>query len=610
MKLNYKKIFAVGLAFFLISMFWQAYDNIIAKILIDKFGLNQTWSGAVMALDNVLALFLLPLFGALSDRKNSKLGRRTPFIIIGTVIAAFAFMTMSFVDNYQTLKVQTTTTSESGTTIVEDYTALKTTDITEVADWTIAITDMKTERDAALAAATITQSQYDKWESDIYDDMTAILDANPTTLDQDALDDLNDLYYSYYSEQAWHWNDVITSMFNERVAAYDNGDITFSQLNKWEEKILIPMQEVLSENPDGLSTFDVNDLNDLYYNYLSERAWQITASNPTNFIVFMMVLLVALVAMSTFRSPAVALMPDVTIKPLRSKANAIINLMGTLGGLLILILLKIYGMDNLSYVHYTGAFISVGILMLIVLGVFLWRVKEPKLVKEKEEEEKRYGLTEEEEAKEVGETIEELSTDKKKSLYLILFSVFLWFVGYNAVTSKFSDYAPKVLELGYSMPLMIAYATALLSFIPIGIVATKIGRRKTIMIGIVILTLCFGSAAFLTKNSSWIMYIIFGLTGIGWATINVNSYPMVVELSKNSNVGKYTGYYYAFSMAAQIITPIFSGFLMDKIGRIALFPYGAFFVACAFITMIFVKYGDAKPVKKEDILENFDVDMD
>ncbi|MBN2503986.1 MAG: MFS transporter, partial [Bacilli bacterium] len=97
---------------------------------------------------------------------------------------------------------------------------------------------------------------------------------------------------------------------------------------------------------------------------------------------------------------------------------------------------------------------------------------------------------------------------------------------------------------------------------------------------------------------------------IGWATINVNSYPMVVELSKNSNVGKYTGYYYTFSMAAQIITPIISGMLMDRWSRIVLFPYAALFVAFAFVTMYLVKHGDAAAPKKTSALESFDVDMD
>ncbi|HBY64942.1 MAG TPA: hypothetical protein DEG42_00855, partial [Acholeplasmataceae bacterium] len=108
MKLDYKKTFYVGLAFFIITIFWQTYDSIITKILIDKFGLNQTWSGVVMALDNVLALFMLPLFGAISDRTNHKLGRRTPYVIVGTVVAAFAFIGLSFVDNIQTTRIQNT----------------------------------------------------------------------------------------------------------------------------------------------------------------------------------------------------------------------------------------------------------------------------------------------------------------------------------------------------------------------------------------------------------------------------------------------------------------------------------------------------------------------
>ncbi|NLZ61379.1 MAG: SLC45 family MFS transporter [Acholeplasmataceae bacterium] len=518
MKLDYKKVFFVGLAFFLISMFWQAYDNIIAKILIDKFGLNQTWSGVVMALDNILALFLLPLFGHISDKTNSKMGRRTPFIIIGTIIAAFAFVSMSFIDNYQTAKIETETR------IIQDY--------------------------------------------------ENIHGKNPTN---------------------GQWQVIIGAMAVERLAARVEGSITQKQYDEWSVNVFDKMQTLLDENPEGLNEFDMKDMKDFYYTYLSERAWQLTAKNPGVLVVFILVLLIALVAMATFRSPAVALMPDVVIKPLRSKANAIINLMGTIGGLVVLVLLMVFKLDKLSYVKYYPAFISVGVLMLIFLGVFLWKVKEPKLVKEKEAAEAKFGLTEKEAPKKAKE---ELPKEKKLSLYLILASVFLWFFGYNAVTSKFADYAPKVLEMGYSLPLMVAYGTALVAFIPIGIVATKIGRRKTILIGITILTICFGVAVFLTPKVAWLMYGIFGLTGIGWATINVNSYPMVVELSKNSNVGKYTGYYYTFSMAAQILTPIISGMLMDSIGRKALFPYAAIFVAIAFITMFMVKHGDAQPIKK------------
>ncbi len=555
MKLDYKKVFYVGLAFFLISLFWQTYDSIITKILIDKFGLNQTWSGVVMAFDNVLALFLIPLFGSLSDKQNAKIGKRTPYIIVGTVIAAFAFIGLTFSDNYQTTKLETETSIVSQYENMYDETL-------DYNAWVLIRDDIVLQWQDLLDDAIITLAEYDKFYERVIDGV----DDNDTT-------NVND--YDYESDR------------REGI------------------------DEILAVSGGEISQKDNADLKEFFYLHLNQRAWLETTNSPGTFIVFVFTLLIALLAMATFRSPAVALMPDVTIKPLRSKANAVINLMGTFGGIGAILILTVFGLDKLSYVNYAPAFITVGVLMLVLLGIFLWKVKEPKLVKEKEAEDLKYGLDDEElEAESLNESVDELSKEKKKSLILILASVFLWFLGYNAVTTKLSDYAPKVLELGFSMPLLIAQGAALIAFVPIGIIATKIGRRKTILIGITLLTLCFGSVYFLTPDTAIIMYAIFALTGVGWATINVNSYPMVVELAKGSNVGKYTGYYYTFSMAAQILTPILSGILMDVLGRKALFPYSAFFVAMAFITMFFVKHGDAKIIKKGTIIENFDVDMD
>jgi len=417
MKLDYKKVFYVGLAFFIISIFWQTYDSIITKILIDKFGLNQTWSGVVMALDNVLALFMLPLFGAISDKANHKLGRRTPFIIVGTVVAAFAFIGLSFTDNIQTARIQETDIIEKYEWITESSDNLR----QEPLYWTAVITEMQIDREAMRLSGDISQKAYDRYRESIYQPMVDLLD--------------------------------------------DNGAETLDQI-------------------------ELSYLDGYYHRYLSEVAWQVTAENPVNFIVFVGVLLIALIFMSIFRSPAVSLMPDVTMKPLRSKANAIINLMGAAAGVTSLILLTVLGLGGKSYVHYTGAFISVGVIMLTVLGIFLWKVKEPKLVQEKEVDDERFGLVEEE-----GEVhdMHELPKDKRTSLYLILFSVFLWFMGYNAVMTKVSDYAPKILQLpSFTVPLLIANVTAIIAFIPIGILSTKFGRRKTILAGIVLLTLCFG----------------------------------------------------------------------------------------------------------------------
>ena len=105
MKLNYKRVILVGMAFFLISAFWQAYDAIIPLILTNHFGLPQTASGAVMSIDNILAVFMLPIFGALSDKVNTRFGKRTPFILIGSIIAVVSFVALTFIDNYQIAKV-------------------------------------------------------------------------------------------------------------------------------------------------------------------------------------------------------------------------------------------------------------------------------------------------------------------------------------------------------------------------------------------------------------------------------------------------------------------------------------------------------------------------
>jgi MFS family permease len=561
MKLNYKKVFYVGLAFFLISLFNQTYDSIIGKILIDKFGLNQTWSGVVMALDNVLALFLIPLFGNISDKHNSKIGKRTPFIIVGTVVAAFAFMGLTFSDNYQTTKIETeepAIIADYNDTVGSEYDYDRWVQIKDgiIAQW-------QELRDDGV----ISQEEYDTFylkviDGDDYKDST-----NPSDLD-------------YRPDNREGIQEILNYI------------------------------DLHNENRE-LTSRDQQELKEYFYDHLNQKTWLVTTQSPANFVVFILILFVALVSMATFRSPAVALMPDVTIKPLRSKANAVINLMGSFGAILSYIILIAFGLNKLSYVSYAPAFITVGILMIALLAVFLWKVKEPKLVLEKEAEDIKFGLDNEEKEAEIEhETVEELAKGKKTSLILILSSVFLWFFGYNAVTTKLSDYAPKVLEMDFALPPLVAHGVALLAFIPIGIIATKIGRRKTILIGITILTFCFGSIYFLTPDTAFIMYVIFGLTGIGWATINVNSYPMVVELAKGSNVGKYTGFYYTFSMTAQVLTPILSGALMDAFGRQILFPYSAFFVAMSFITMFFVKHGDAKIEKKKSAIENFDVDMD
>jgi hypothetical protein len=172
-----------------------------------------------------------------------------------------------------------------------------------------------------------------------------------------------------------------------------------------------------------------------------------------------------------------------------------------------------------------------------------------------------------------------------------------------------SEYAEQVLSVDYSTTLLIATAAAIVSYLPVGFIASRIGRKKTVIAGVVMLAVAFAAAAFMQKGTHvMVMNGLFVLAGVGWATINVNSYPMVVELAKGSTVGKFTGYYYTASMAAQAATPFLSGLLMDGFGMWTLFPYAAVFVALALVTMAFVRHGDSKPEQKKSMLEHLDVD--
>ena len=413
MKLNYKRTFLVGLAFMTIGSFWQLYDGVVPLILRNTFGISDTITGIFMAADNVLALILLPLFGTLSDKTNSRMGRRMPYILIGTLLS-------------------------------------------------------------------------------------------------------------------------VTSM------------------------MFIPV-----------------------------------SNNMRSFVLLFIALGITLLAMSSYRSASVALMPDVTPKPLRSKANAVINLMGAVGGIFALLAVGVLVPkgDNPDYIP---VFAVIAGFMLIAIMILVLTIKERKLVKDIDEQ-----VSDEKSRK----SSEVMAPEVKKSFYFLLAAVFLWFMGYNAVTTAFSRYAQVYwgLEGGlFAYTLIVAQVAAIIAFIPVGIVASKVGRKKTILFGLVLLAVAFVSAAFF-KSFSTLLFFFFALAGVGWASINVNSYPMVVEMSRSADVGKYTGIYYTFSMSAQIITPILSGALLDYVGYWTLFPYGTLFGILALITMIFVRHGDNKPEAVKNI---------
>ena len=516
MKLNYKRTILVGFAFFLISAFWQAYDATIPVILTNKFGMSQTWSGVIMALDNILAVFMLPIFGALSDKCRTRFGKRTPFIAIGTILAACALVCLSFVDNMQLKNIS-------------DVSAI----------------------DDPQAMAVIYDLQADN----------RLLNPEGDTF-------------------------VLSEEFTKEEFAAIRCKITDPDTGK------------SITNPD-------------YTNYVAPArqacAARATRQNSMPLILFVGLLLVVLVSMSTFRSPAVALMPDVTIKPLRSKANAIINLMGTAGGILVLVLGIVFSTSAVqnAMMRYFVYYGIIAAIMLTALTIFLCTVREPKWAAEMAADSVRCGI---EEAQDDKSEKRQLTASEKRSLLLILASIALWYFGYNAVTSKYAVYAGNILDKDYNTTMLLAQGAAILSYIPSGNIASRFGRKKTILAGVVMLATAFGVAAFMRASSpTWAMNAIFILAGVAWATINVNSFPMVVEMCSGGDVGKYTGFYYTASMSAQIATPMLSGFLMDKMGMTVLFPYAAVFVTLAFVTMGMVKHGDAKVLAKKG-LEALDID--
>ena len=325
---------------------------------------------------------------------------------------------------------------------------------------------------------------------------------------------------------------------------------------------------------------------------------QVTSISPVYLILYIITLFVALISMSFYRTPAVSLMPDITPKPFRSVANAIINLMGVLGYIVATLIISVATQEFTPYIQ---AFIMLSLTLVGILILFRFLVKEVAWVKEmhKVSIEKGYE-TEAEEQDRKDNVVTPLKKEYQLSFWLIMISVFLWFFSFNAVTTKFTDYASNVLELAnFVLPVTVANVAALIGFLPLAALANKIGRRKTVLMGILMLASGTFVGSFLTVDTAWIIYLIMPVAGLGFAAINVNSYPMIVEMSSGSNIGKYTGYYYTASMAAQIFTPLLSGALMTAFGLGLLFPYATFFALASFITMYFVRHGEANKLKTE-----------
>ena len=433
MKLNVKRTICVGLAFMVISLFWGFYDQDIAYILKYEFHLEDVVTNSIMAIDNVLALFMLPLFGNLSDKTDTRLGKRTPYILFGTAASIIFLLGM------------------------------------------------------------------------------------------------------------------------------------------------------------GLGV-DIH-----------------------SFWLFFAMLFLTLVAMATFRSPAVALMPDVTPRHNRSKANAIINIMGGVGSA-IAMAINMFLVQKSSEVdengnklvvegqNYWPIIITIAAVMLLGLVIFMITVREKKLVKD------IWAAGEMTEEDLIDEEAEEANATKGhkmpkpvlKSLILVLFSVALWYIAYNGISTNLSRYFQEVRGLNFAESSKYSLVTLVVTgvaMVPLIFISSRWSRKKTIIMGIFIMIGAYTLGCFINRDTKeFVCYVVFALVGIGWAAINVNSYPMVVEMSRAGDIGRYTGFYYTFSMAAQVFTPLLTGVLVSEsllnLPFTSLFPYAVVFMVLALVCMIFVKHGE------------------
>ncbi len=434
MKLNVKTTLRIGIIFFYISLFWQVYDSVVSKILNNVFLLGDTQRGIIMALDNIVAIVLLPVFGTLSDKTKSKLGKRTPYIIIGTVLSSIFIV--------------------------------------------------------LLGVATSSKS------------------------------------------------------------------LTF----------------------------------------------------------FMTILCFLLVFMAFYRSPAVALMPDLTLKPLRTKGNLLINFMGGLGNLLALILVAFLLKESSDYIPL---FSTVSIIMLFSMGYFLLVINEPNLLEKRKSDELIFATDEEDVVVDDKTESNEEKKERLVSTIFLLIAVFMWFMAFNAMTTSFSLFAEQVWKIEggkFTVPMIFSFIAAGLLVVPVLILGKKFHRKTMILIGIIEMIVAFFLIFLFGSNingevidfsnkmfNNFYFYLVTFLIGLcysGWALININSYPMVVEMCLNSTVGKYTGYYYTASMAAQIVTPFLSGMLIEVFSMKILFLYGAVFSIISFFAMCRVLRGNVKPLKE------------
>jgi maltose/moltooligosaccharide transporter len=413
------RTFLLGFGFLGVSIIWSLYNAYVPIFLKDQFGLSSSVIGVIMTIDNVFAILLLPFLGALSDRTRSPLGRRRPYILGGSILAAVFF-------------------------------------------------------------------------------------------------------------------------------------------------VLVPMAMG------------------------SQLLWAM-----------MLAIILMNLSMAVFRSPVIALMPDITPSRFRSQANGIINFMGGLGAILVYFGGKPLYDKSVALPFYVGGALMLGACLAVVFFIREQPLPElaasaPARGKTRGKTARRTALSLADSAKELGANLKDVFVGEK-SLLFILLAILFWFVGFNALETFFTSYAKFHLGIKESNGALILgffSVTFMVTAIASGYIGGRLGRRNTIRVGLVVVLVVMIAALFI--KGMWPLVAVFVVGGFGWALVNVNSLPMVVDMTTIEKVGGYTGLYYFFSQAANIIAPPSAGALIDAFGYPSLMVFSAAMFLVSALIVSFVRRGEAK----------------
>ena len=311
---------------------------------------------------------------------------------------------------------------------------------------------------------------------------------------------------------------------------------------------------------------------------------------------FLAVLLVSVFFMSLYRSPSAALVADCFIRPQRTKANAVLNLMGALAGVL-------FGLAGRKLIHHqeaTPIFTDCMYFLIVVIAaataLFLLTVRESRLVAKVREQNLRYGLIDNK-TDTSDPTPTKLSPEEKKSFWLILISVFLVYMSYNGFHTHYTNFLVTYLQqpASWTGPYLLEVSVGMLMMIPAAFITSRLGRRKSCMIGTILCAIGYFGTSLVTPKNVNTIYLWFFIAAVGFPLFGINFGPMILEIGKDSDAGRFMGYYYIATISAQIVTPTLASVFINRWGYGVIGLYGAAFTLIACFALLPVRHGDVRP---------------